>query len=194
MAKELIRIQHVTKDFKDSSRRHVRAVDDLSFSIYEGETFGLVGESGCGKSTTGNMLVRLLNADSGQIFYRGQDITKMSEREFRKLRSEIQMVFQDPYGSINPRKKIGWLLNEPLLLFRKDLSKEQRKQTVDRILKVAGLDPSFAKRYPRALSGGQRQRVSIALALVLSPRVCGGRRACFGFGCFCTGADTESAQ
>ncbi len=169
MKKELIRIEHVTKDFRDSNRRRVRAVDDLSLSIYEGETFGLVGESGCGKSTTGNLLVRLLKANQGKIFYKGTEISGISEREFAKYRREIQMVFQDPYGSINPRKKIGWLLEEPLKIHRKDLSAEERRRMAERMLEVVGLDKSFGRRYPKALSGGQRQRVSIALALILNP-------------------------
>ena len=169
MERELIRIEDVTKDFKDSSRRRVRAVDHLSLSIREGETFGLVGESGCGKSTTGNLLVRLLKADSGRILYRGADITDISEHEFRKYRREIQMVFQDPYGSINPRKKIGWLLEEPLKIHRKELSGPERRKLVEKMLNVVGLDPAFAGRYPKSLSGGQRQRVSIALALIVNP-------------------------
>lgn len=169
MPNELIKLEHVTKIYRDSRRSHVKAVDDLSLEIYEGETLGLVGESGCGKSTTGNMLVHLLRADEGRIFYRGQDITSMSERRFQPLRREIQMVFQDPYSSINPKKKIGWLLEEPLKIHRKEWSRQQRLEKVKEMLAAAGLDEEYLDRYPKQLSGGQRQRVSIALALILNP-------------------------
>lgn len=169
MQDELIRLEHVTKIYRDSKRSRVKAVDDLSLEIYEGETFGLVGESGCGKSTTGNLLVRLLSADQGTITYRGKDITRMSERQFHPLRREIQMVFQDPYSSINPRKKIGWLLEEPLVIHQKELSREQRRERVKEMMRVVGLDEDYLDRYPKQLSGGQRQRVSIALALILNP-------------------------
>lgn len=164
-----MKLEHVTKIYRDSKRSHVRAVDDLSLTIYEGETLGLVGESGCGKSTAGNMLVHLLQADEGRITYRGQDITSMGERQFHPLRKEIQMVFQDPYSSVNPRKKLGWLLEEPLKIHRKDLTKQQRMNKVKEMLKVVGLDEDYMGRYPKQLSGGQRQRVAIALALILNP-------------------------
>ena len=110
------------------------------------------------------MLVHLFTPDEGSILFRGQDIASMNEREFHPLRKEIQMVFQDPYSSLNPRKKIGWLLEEPLKIHRKDMKKEERKAKVEEILKEVGLDAEYANRYPKELSGGQRQRVSIALA------------------------------
>ena len=166
---KLITIDHVTKIYRDGGRSAVKAVDDLCLDIYKGETLGLVGESGCGKSTTGNLLVRLLQTDEGSITYRGQDITKMSEKQFHPLRRNIQMVFQDPYSSINPKKKIGWLLEEPLVIHHKKLSKEERQEKVKEMLRVVGLDEEYRNRYPRQLSGGQRQRVSIALALILNP-------------------------
>lgn len=167
--KSLIRLEHVTKTYRDDKRRIVRAVDDLSLEIYEGETFGLVGESGCGKSTTGNLLVHLLKADEGKIYYRSRDIGAIGEREFRPLRKEIQMVFQDPYSSINPKKKIGWLLEEPLVIYRRDMSKQERLAKVKEMLEVVGLGAEYYGRYPKELSGGQRQRVAIALALILNP-------------------------
>ncbi len=168
MPERLITLENVTKIY-GGRKRTVKAVDHVTFDIYRGETLGLVGESGCGKSTTGNMLVHLLNADSGTIRFDGQEITAMSEREFKKLRSDIQMIFQDPYASLNPQKKIGWLLEEPLLIHHKEMSKEDRSRKVDEILRVVGLDESYRDRYPRQLSGGQRQRVCIALALIVNP-------------------------
>ena len=115
------------------------------------------------------MLVHLFTPDEGSILFRGQDIASMNERQFHPLRKEIQMVFQDPYSSLNPRKKIGWLLEEPLKIHRKDMKKEERKAKVEEILKEVGLDAEYANRYPKELSGGQRQRVSIALAFLMKP-------------------------
>ena len=165
----LIELKDVTKTYHDGKRKDVFAVSNFNLTLYEGETLGLVGESGCGKSTIGNMLVHLLTPDKGSILFRGQDITSMNERQFHPLRKEIQMVFQDPYSSLNPRKKIGWLLEEPLKIHRKNMKKEERKAKVEEILKEVGLDAEYANRYPKELSGGQRQRVSIALAFLMNP-------------------------
>ena len=120
MNESLVTLRNVTKVYTDKKRRQVKAVDGISLDIYRGETLGLVGESGCGKSTTGNLLVHLLTATSGSILFEGQDITHMSERRFGAFRSSIQMVFQDPYASINPQKKIGWLLEEPLVIHHRE--------------------------------------------------------------------------
>lgn len=169
MNESLVTLRNVTKVYTDKKRRQVKAVDGISLDIYRGETLGLVGESGCGKSTTGNLLVHLLTATSGSILFEGQDITHMSERRFGAFRSSIQMVFQDPYASINPQKKIGWLLEEPLVIHHREMGKEERQHMVNRMLQVVGLDESYKDRYPGQLSGGQRQRVSIALALILNP-------------------------
>ena len=165
----MIELKDVTKTYHDGKRKDVFAVSNFNLTLYEGETLGLVGESGCGKSTIGNMLVHLFTPDEGSILFRGQDIASMNEREFHPLRKEIQMVFQDPYSSLNPRKKIGWLLEEPLKIHRKDMKKEERKATVEEILKEVGLDAEYANRYPKELSGGQRQRIGIARALAVQP-------------------------
>lgn len=150
-------------------QQYVKAVDNVSFTIREGETFGLVGESGCGKSTTGQLLVRLLQQTGGSIRYRGRDVTGLDRREMRILRQEIQIVFQDPYASLNPKKQIGWILEEPLIIHRIG-DKQGRRKIVASVLEQVGLDNSFLKRYPHELSGGQRQRVGIAAALVLNPK------------------------
>lgn len=165
----LIELKDVTKTYHDGKRKDVFAVSNFNLTLYEGETLGLVGESGCGKSTIGNMLVHLFTPDEGSILFHGQDIASMNEREFHPLRKEIQMVFQDPYSSLNPRKKIGWLLEELLKIHRKDMKKEERKAKVEEILKEVGLDAEYANRYPKELSGGQRQRVSIALTFLMKP-------------------------
>ena len=165
----LIELKDVTKTYHDGKRKDVFAVSNFNLTLYEGETLGLVGESGCGKSTIGNMLVHLFTPDEGSILFRGQDIASMNEREFHPLRKEIQMVFQDPYSSLNPRKKIGWLLEEPLKIHRKDMKKEERKAKVEQILKEDGLDAEYSNRYQNELSAAQRQRVSIALAFLMKP-------------------------
>ena len=169
MPYELISMKNVSKQYRDRNRKTVQAISDLSLSIYAGETLGLVGESGCGKSTAGNLLVHLLKPDQGSITFRGQEISDMSERRFHPLRREIQMVFQDPYSSLNPRKKIGWLMEEPLKIHEQGMGREERRRRVEELLEEVGLDREYADRYPRELSGGQRQRVSIALALMVRP-------------------------
>ncbi len=167
----LIELKNVTKTYRDGKRGNVLAVSGLDLTIYEGETLGLVGESGCGKSTVGNMIVHLLTPDCGSILFRGQDTASMSERKFHPLRKEIQMIFQDPYSSLNSRKKLGWLLEEPLKIHWKGMKKEERRAKVEAMLKEVGLGVEHANRYPKELSGGQRQRVSIALAFLMNPSV-----------------------
>jgi oligopeptide/dipeptide ABC transporter ATP-binding protein len=147
----------------------VRAVDNVSISIREGETFGLVGESGSGKSTLGRVLIRLLSPTSGRILYKGEDITNLPEREFRrKYRSKMQIVFQDPYTSLHPKKKIINIVGEPLAIHYK-MKKEEIEDTVANMLSQVGLNPDHMYRYPHEFSGGQRQRIAIARALITQP-------------------------
>ncbi|MBM7699011.1 ABC transporter ATP-binding protein [Kurthia huakuii] len=148
----------------------VKAVDDVSFDVYEGETLGIVGESGCGKSTTGRMLMRLLEPTAGRITFSGREISELSNKELRAVRRDIQMVFQDPYASLNPRHTIGKILEEPLIVHGIGNAKE-RKARVLSLLNTVGLSDFHAKRYPHQFSGGQRQRVGIARALMTNPKL-----------------------
>ncbi|HEY2493229.1 MAG TPA: oligopeptide/dipeptide ABC transporter ATP-binding protein [Paenibacillus sp.] len=148
---------------------HVKAVDDISLHIYEGETLGLIGESGCGKSTIGRSIVRLENPSEGKIFFRNEDITQYSNKQLKPIRKQIQMIFQDPYSSLNPRKKINDILSEPLIVHKLvELNKVQ--QNVDQLLDAVGLPRSYKNRYPHEFSGGQRQRIGIARAISLKPK------------------------
>lgn len=148
-----------------------KAVEGVSFKVYEGETLGLVGESGCGKSTLGNAITRLEPATSGKILYRGQDLTKLSDSEMRKLRKEIQIIFQDPYASLNPRIRVGDAIMEPMKVHGLFASDTERRQKTIEILEKVGLDESFFNRYPHEFSGGQRQRIGIARTIALSPKL-----------------------
>ncbi|MFT8872073.1 MAG: dipeptide ABC transporter ATP-binding protein [Sporolactobacillus sp.] len=176
-AKEpLLRVVHLKKYYpikKGIIQRtvgHVKAVDDVSFDIYPGETMGLVGESGCGKSTTGRSLVRLEDPTDGEVIFNGKDLAKVSQREMRKLRADLQIIFQDPYSSLNPRKRIGELLAEPLVAHKLANHSEAMKK-VDDILEIVGLPKQYKARYPHQFSGGQRQRIGIARALMLHPKL-----------------------
>lgn len=148
---------------------HVKAVDGVSFSIFEGETLGLVGESGCGKSTIGRALVGLEKPTEGKIRYEGQDLAKLSKKEMEKIRTHLQMVFQDPYSSLNPRKHIFEILSQPML-YHKVSTRETVERDMVRILDMVGLPRNVLGRYPHEFSGGQRQRIGIAKALSLNPR------------------------
>ena len=149
----------------------VKAVDDVSFSVFEGETLGLVGESGCGKSTLGRTILQLEKVTSGSIKYRGRELTKLSKGEIRNLRKEIQIIFQDPYSSLNPRLMIGQALMEPMEVHGLAKTKKERKERVLSLLQKVGLDESYFYRYPHELSGGQRQRVGIARTIAVEPKL-----------------------
>lgn len=172
----LIEVQHLTKsfvadtDFFGRPTSFVQAVDDVSFTIRRGEAFGLVGESGCGKTTIGKMICGLLKPTSGQILFEGSDITALSQRDRRAMCRDIQLVFQDPYASLNPRMTIGKIIAEPILT-NKILPKEKVDDRVDELLELVGLAPYMKNRYPHEFSGGQRQRVGIARALALNPKL-----------------------
>lgn len=149
---------------------NVQAVDDVSFEIFPGETLGLVGESGCGKSTIGKTLVKLETLTSGEIYYKDQQISRFSHIEMRKIRKEMQIIFQDPYSSLNPRKRIKDILEEPLRVHQ-IVEPESITARVDQLLEMVGLNKSYKNRYPHEFSGGQRQRIGIARALSLNPKL-----------------------
>jgi oligopeptide transport system ATP-binding protein len=148
---------------------HVKAIDGISFTIRKGETMGLVGESGCGKTTTGRCILQLEKATAGEIVYDGVDLTKLNKKAMRPLRQRIQVIFQDPYSSLNPRMKIGDIIAEPMMVHGTEPDAAARRKRVRYLLEVCGLNPAFADRYPHEMSGGQRQRVGIARALSVKP-------------------------
>lgn len=150
---------------------YVKAVDDISFEVYEGETFGLVGESGCGKTTTGKCVIRMLNPTDGKILYRGTDIAKMSNAQLKGYRRELQMIFQDPYGSLDPRQSVYTILKEAIVADRKPHEQKEIKDRIVELINMVGLSKEMITRYPHELSGGQRQRVGIARALACNPKV-----------------------
>ncbi len=153
-----------------SKRQIVKAVDDVSFSVGEGETFGLVGESGCGKSTLGRTLVKIYPATSGRILYKGKDIANLHGEEEKAFRKEVQMIFQDPYASLNPRMTVGEIIKEPMEIHGILNSAKDREDRAAELLKTVGLKPDHIRRYPHEFSGGQRQRIFIARTLALNPK------------------------
>ncbi|MFC0559264.1 ABC transporter ATP-binding protein [Halalkalibacter alkalisediminis] len=160
----------IKKGFFQRTVGNVKAVDGITFSIKKGETFGLVGESGCGKSSAGRTIMRLYEPTEGEIIFDGKDISKLKERELLPYRRDIQMVFQDPFSSLNPRKTVGAILKEPLSVHGLHKGKE-RQEFIEQLMEKVGLNPSYANRYPHEFSGGQRQRIGIARALALNPKL-----------------------
>ena len=173
---ELLRLENVktyypaNKAVFAKDRKYVKAVDGVSLTLRCGETLGLVGESGCGKSTLGQTILRLEKATEGRIIYRGVDLLTVSEREMRGLRSEVQMIFQDPYSSLNPKMTVGSMIAEPMKVHGMGSARE-RDRRVGELLEMVGMRPEHAKRYPHEFSGGQRQRIGIARALAVNPRL-----------------------
>ncbi|HET7581109.1 MAG TPA: dipeptide ABC transporter ATP-binding protein [Bacillales bacterium] len=173
--KPLVEVKRLKKHFPVKKgwfgkNEAVRAVDDVSFFIRKGETFGLVGESGCGKSTTGRMIMKLLTATEGEIWFDGQEISHLNDNQMRRIRKGLQMVFQDPYASLNPRMKIHEIVAEPLIIHEIG-TRKRRQERVEELLDVVGLNSSHAERYPHEFSGGQRQRIGIARALAVNPKL-----------------------
>jgi oligopeptide/dipeptide ABC transporter ATP-binding protein len=174
--KPLLEVKHLKKYFPIKGGvfgrpvGEVKAVNDVSFEVYEGEVLGIVGESGCGKSTTGKALLRLTEPSGGEVVFEGRDVTKMSSEEMRKMRRDMQMIFQDPYASLNPRHNVGKILGEPLLVHGIG-DKKDRAEKVKEILEIVGLSGDHASRYPHQFSGGQRQRIGIARALIVRPKL-----------------------
>jgi len=164
----LVEVKNLKKYFSASHKQFVRAVDDVSFSIRRGETFGLVGESGCGKTTIGRCLLRLIEPSDGEIRFDGRNLLEIGRKELRGLRRRMQIIFQDPYSSLNPRMKVGQIVGEPLAVHRINTKAERREKVAD-LLRTVGLEPDYAERYPHQFSGGQRQRIGIARALALNP-------------------------
>src|SRR5688572_21405134 len=146
----------------------VRAVDDVTFAIDEGEMFGLVGESGSGKSTTGRCILRLIEPTSGEVIFKGDNVAQFSRSRMRLARRDMQIIFQDPYSSLNPRMRVGDIVEEPLVIHRLG-TKPERRSRVEQLFDLVGLEPGHLTRYPHEFSGGQRQRIGIARAIALSP-------------------------
>jgi oligopeptide transport system ATP-binding protein len=176
MSEYLVEVRDLRKYFPvrggffSQVRAWIKAVDGVSFGIYPGETLGLVGESGCGKTTTGRCILRLLEPTGGEVLFQGQDILRLNRRQTRRLRKEMQIIFQDPYGSLNARMTVGDIIGEAFTVHG-IASGRERAEMVNDLLEVVGLSPYHAKRYPHEFSGGQRQRIGIARALALKPKL-----------------------
>jgi oligopeptide transport system ATP-binding protein len=176
MAEPLLRVKDLVKHFpikgglfsREVARVH--AVDGISFDIQAGETLGLVGESGCGKSTTGRCILRLIEPTSGEVWFQGKNVTTLDKRSLRALRRDMQIIFQDPYASLNPRMTVGSIVGEALIIHKLAKSKKEREEKVAHLLETVGLHADHMRRYPHEFSGGQRQRIGIARALAVSPK------------------------
>ncbi|MBM1218605.1 ATP-binding cassette domain-containing protein [Ponticoccus sp. SC2-23] len=166
----LIDVRHLTKTFPGPNGTRVQAVSDVSFSMEEGEVLGVVGESGCGKSTLGHSIVRLIEPDAGEVAFGGLDLAKARKAELKHSRRDIQIIFQDPFGSLNPRHKVGHVIAEPLIVHRIG-TRPERLARVKELLDLVGLPAEAVDRYPHEFSGGQRQRIAIARALALNPKL-----------------------
>ena len=172
----LLRVENLVKYFPIKGtglvheKEYVRAVDGVSLSIRRGRTFGIVGETGCGKSTLARCVARLHDVTSGRIVFDGQDITQLSQRRMRPLRREIQMIFQDPIGSLNPRRRVGSIIGDPFAI-HKLASGSERKRRVQELMERVGLNPEHYNRFPAEFSGGQRQRIGVARALAFQPKL-----------------------
>ena len=165
----LVETRKLTKHFQTGKGQVVHAVSDIDLTLYRGETFALVGESGCGKSTLGRTLLRLLPPTSGQIFFKGQEISAMSAKDFKSIRPRMQMVFQDPYASLDPRMTVRDIIAEPLKTYKVCSSKDETTEAVLSLMERVGVPGEFLNRYPHQFSGGQRQRIGIARAIALNP-------------------------
>lgn len=166
----IVEVRHLKKHFALGKNKVVKAVNDLSFAIYPGETLGLVGESGSGKSTTGRTILQLHEPTDGDVLYNGIPVTRLTKQELKKLRRHMQIIFQDPYSSLNPRKKVLDIIGEALDIHKLTKTKEQRRARVEELLELVGLPKEHALRYPHEFSGGQRQRIGIARALAVEPK------------------------
>jgi len=169
MAEKLIEVKSLKKYF-NTNKGLLHAVDDVNFYINKGETLGLVGESGCGKSTTGRVLLRLLDATEGEVLFEGRDINKLGKKEMRAMRQEMQIVFQDPYASLNPRMSVSEIIAEPLIVNKIYSTKEELHKRVSELMETVGLAERLTNSYPHELDGGRRQRIGIARALALKPK------------------------
>lgn len=156
--------------FDSGEQEYIKAVDDVTFSVYEGETLGIVGESGSGKTTLGRTMIRLNEPTAGEILYEGEDISNFSRKELTPYRKDMQIIFQDPYSSLDPRMTVGEIIEEPLVI-QKKLNLTKRTERVKKLMEMCGLNESFINRYPHEFSGGQRQRIGIARSLALNPKM-----------------------
>ena len=173
---ELLRIENLSKTFSIGGglfkpRLKLKALQDISFSIQRGETLGIVGESGCGKSTLGRCILQLLRADEGRVLWLGKNLLDLDAEAMRKKRRDLQIIFQDPQASLNPRMTVGEIVADPLKTLMPELNREQRRQRVMEIMEAVGLQPEMINRYPHEFSGGQAQRIGIARALITEPKL-----------------------